>query len=119
MSDEHDGTVVETRGAAHDREVVAVHPIAMQFVEVLEDQAGVIECVGALRVARELGDLPGRKVRENVLRELLALLLQTRYLFLNVDGRVRRNMFQFFDLGFKFGDGLLEIEEIHCHRAGG
>jgi hypothetical protein len=25
-------------------------------------------------------------------------------------------MFQFFDLGFKFGDRLLEIEEIHCHR---
>jgi hypothetical protein len=23
---------------------------------------------------------------------------------------------QFFDLGFKFGDRLLEIEEIHCHR---
>jgi hypothetical protein len=26
-------------------------------------------------------------------------------------------VFQFFDLGFKFGDRLLEIEEIHCHRA--
>jgi hypothetical protein len=25
-------------------------------------------------------------------------------------------VFQFFDLGFKFGDRLLEIEEIHCHR---
>jgi hypothetical protein len=28
-------------------------------------------------------------------------------------------VFQFFDLGFKFGDRLLEIEEIHCHRARG
>jgi hypothetical protein len=64
----------------------------------------------------ELGDLPRRQVREDALRELLALGLQPRDLFLNVDRGARRNVFQFFDLGFKFGDRLLEIEEIHCHR---
>ena len=67
-------------------------------------------------MARQLGDLPGREIREDALRELLALGLQPRNLFLDVDRGARRNVFQFFDLGFKFGDRLLEIEEIHCHR---
>ena len=88
----------------------------MQLVEVLEDEAGVVERVRALRVTRQLRDLPGRQVREDALRELLALGLQPRDLFLDVDRGARRNMFQFFDLGFEFGDRLLEIEEIHCHR---
>ena len=67
-------------------------------------------------MARELRDLPGREIREDALRELLALGLQPRDLFLDVDRGARRNVFQFFDLGFEFGDRLLEIEEIHCHR---
>ena len=110
------GRVVETRGPADDGEVVAIHAIAVQLVEVVEDEPGVVERVGPLRMPRELRDLPGREIREDALRELLALGLQPRDLFLDVDRGARRNVFQFFDLGFKFGDRLLEIEEIHCHR---
>ena len=102
--------------AADDGQVVAVHAIAVQLVEVLEDEAGVVERVRALRVARELRDLPGGQVREDALRELRALGLQPRDLFLDVDRGARRNMFQLFDFGFEFGDRLLEVEEIHCHR---
>ena len=116
VADEHHRAVVEPRRAADDGEIVAIHAIAVQLVEVLEDEAGVVERVGTLRMARELRDLPGREIREDVLRELLALRLQPRDLFLDVDRGARRNVFQFFDLGFKFGDRLLEIEEIHCHR---
>ena len=116
VADEHDGRVIEARGPADDGEIVAIHAVAMQLVEVLEDEPGVVERVGALRMPRELGDLPGREIREDALRELLALGLQPRDLFLDVDRGARRNVFQFFDLGFKFGDRLLEIEEIHCHR---
>jgi hypothetical protein len=46
VADEHHGSVVETRGAADDGEVVAVHAVAVQFVEVLEDEPGVVERVG-------------------------------------------------------------------------
>ncbi len=116
MTDEHHRPVLEPRRTADDGEVIAIHAIAVQLVEVIEDEAGVIERVRTLRMTRQLRDLPGRKIREDVLRELLALLLQARDLFLDVDRGARRNMFQFFDFGFEFGDRLLEIEEIHCHR---
>jgi hypothetical protein len=53
----------------------------------------------------------GGEIREDALRELFTLGLQPGDLFLNVDGRARRNVFQFFDLGFKFGNRLLEIKE--------
>jgi hypothetical protein len=88
----------------------------VQFVEVLEDEPGVVERVGSLRMARELGDLPGREVRKDVLRELFALLLQAGDLFLDVDRRSGRNVLELFDLGLELGDRLFEIEEIHCHK---
>ena len=74
VADEHHRRVVEARGSADDREVVAKHAIAVQLVEVLEDEPGVVERVGTLRMTRELRDLPGREIREDALRELLALL---------------------------------------------
>jgi hypothetical protein len=61
VADQHHGRVVEPRGSADDGEIVAVHAIAMQLVEILEDEASVIERVRPLRMPGELGDLPGRR----------------------------------------------------------
>ncbi len=46
----------------------------------------VVERVGTLRMTRDLRDLPGRQVRVEILRELLALLRQPLDLFRNIDG---------------------------------
>ena len=55
----------------------------MDLVEVREDQIGVIERIGALRMPRQLRDLPGAQIGENSLRQLLTLLLQTGNFFLD------------------------------------
>ena len=115
VTDEHHRAILEPRGTADDGEIVAIHAIAMQLLEVFEDETGVVERVGTLRVARQLCDLPGRQVRENGLRELFALLLEAGDFFLDVDRGARGNMFQFLDFGFQLGDGLLEIEKVDCH----
>jgi hypothetical protein len=38
MADEHHGAVFEPRRAADDGEIIAVHAIAVQLVEILEDE---------------------------------------------------------------------------------
>ena len=59
VADQHHGSPVEARRSADDGEVVRVHAIAVQLLEVAEDEPDVIERVRPLRVARELRDLPG------------------------------------------------------------
>jgi hypothetical protein len=62
-------------------------------------------------VARDLGDLPGRQVAVDVLGELQALLAELVDLFGDVDRAFVLHVAQFFDLGFEFGNGLLEIQK--------
>ena len=50
---------VEAREAADDGLVVAVDAVAVQLDPVLEEQSHEVEGVRALRVARDLGALPG------------------------------------------------------------
>ena len=58
MADQHHRAPVEARRSADDGEIVAVHAIAMQLLEVREDLADIVERVRALRMTRELRDLP-------------------------------------------------------------
>jgi hypothetical protein len=60
-------------------------PVAVQLDEVGEDFVDVVQRVGPLGVARDLGDLPGRQVAVDVLGELLALLAELVDLFRDVD----------------------------------
>ena len=51
-------------------------PVAVQFHKIGEDFVDVVQRVGTLGVAGDLGDLPGREVAVNVFGELLAFLGQ-------------------------------------------
>ena len=79
--------------------------------EVGEDLVHVVQRVGPLRMAGDLGDLPGRQAAVDVLGELQALLAQLVDLFGDVDRGFGLHIAQFFDLGFEFGDRLLEVEK--------
>jgi hypothetical protein len=57
----------------------------------------------------DLGDLPGRQVAVDVLGELLALFAELIDFFRDVDRGFGLHIAQFFDLGFEFRDGLLEV----------
>jgi hypothetical protein len=60
----------------------------MQFLEVWCDQLQIIGGIRAHRVARNLGNLPGTKFREDALGERLALSLQPRDLLANINVRI-------------------------------
>ena len=75
----------------------------------------VVERVRPLRMARELRDLPGRQVREDRARELLALGAQLADLLLDVDRPSDVDVAELLELGLKLGDRLLKIEETDGH----
>ncbi|KAG1171022.1 hypothetical protein G6F35_017134 [Rhizopus arrhizus] len=77
MADHHAGGAVEAREAADDGLVVGVHAVAVQFMEVGEHFAHVVQRVGALGVAGDKGRLPRRELGVDFLGQGLALLLQT------------------------------------------
>src|SRR5262249_20653964 len=63
VADHDDAAPLEERKAADHRRVVAVHAIAVQLDEVVEEELDEVARVRALRVARELRALPGRQRR--------------------------------------------------------
>ena len=111
MADHHAGLAIEARKAAHDRQVIGKRAVAVQFLEVGEDLADVVERVGPLRVARDLRDLPRAEARVDVLGKLQALLAEPVDLLGDVDGRLVLHIAQFFDFGFEISNRLLEIKE--------
>src|SRR5690606_14843804 len=116
MADDHHRLPIEMCRAADDGGVVGIHSIAVQLLEVREDRADIIERVRALRMARELRDLPLRQLRENAHRERAALCTQTGDLFPDVHLRIAGDELQLIDLRLELCNRLLEIEEIPWHR---
>ncbi|ODV09808.1 MAG: hypothetical protein ABT20_09930 [Rubrivivax sp. SCN 70-15] len=95
--------------------IVGKGAITVQFFEIGEQVLHVIERVGTLRVARQLGNLPRRELGVDFLGQLRALLLQPLDLFRDIDGGIVLDEAQLFDLGFEVGNGLLEVEESCFH----
>src|SRR6185312_1925771 len=80
------------------------------------DGADVVECVGAVRMACELRDLPRREARENARGELPALRLQASDFLLDVDLGLRGDVLELLDFRFELGDRLFEIQESNGHE---
>ena len=117
MSDEHDRPAGEPREAAHDRQIVGIHAVAVQLVKLLEDRRRVVERVGPLRVTRELRHLPRCQARENTRRERTTPGAQPRDLLPDVHLGVGGHEPELVDLRLELGDGLLEFQEAEGHGA--
>ncbi len=107
MADDHHRLAVEAGHAGNDGLVVGIGTITVQFFEIGKDGVDVVLGIGALRMARQLRDLPGIEVGEDGLGQALALGLQTRDLFADVDLGIVADVAQLLDLGLKLGDRLL------------
>ena len=118
MADDHHRQAFETRKATDDGVVVGKGAVAVQFLEIGERQAQIIERVRTLRMARHLGNLPRGQLGIDVLGQGLALLFQARDLIRNVDGGFALLETQRFDLAFEFGDRLFKVEKRGLHRIG-
>ena len=112
MTKEGHAATPEAGNPAHERRIVGEHAIAVEFFDLLEQLRDVIQRERALRVARELGNLPGGKVAENLSRELARTLLQASNLLRDIEFRVVAHFTQRFNFCLEFGDRLLKVEEL-------
>ena len=115
VADHHHALAVEACEAADDRGVVGERAVAVHLLEIRADGLHVVERIGALRMAGDLGDLPGVELAVDLLGELAALLRQALDLLRDVDRGVVLHEAQLLDLLLELGDGLLEIQEGGLH----
>ena len=101
--------------AADDRGVVGEGAVAGELMELVADQAEVIERVRPLRMARQLRDLPGRQRAEDLRGAHAQLLLQAADFGVDVDRLAGAGAAQFLDLRFQVGDRLFEVEKVWIH----
>jgi hypothetical protein len=89
----------------------------MQLVEVSEYHTDVIQRIRALRMARQLRHLPWRKIRKNTGSQRTTFGAQPGDFFGQTDFSIVGNEFQFINLGFEFGNRLLELQKVHGHNS--
>src|SRR5205085_664255 len=76
MADHHARFAAEPGEPPDDRGIVSESTVAVQLFEALENTVRVIEGVGALRMTRDLRNLPSAQFAVDVACQALALFLQ-------------------------------------------
>ena len=115
LTDDHDRTAIDTRRATDNGQVIRIHPVTVQFLEIGAQEGDVIERVRALGMTRQLRHLPRSEVREDALGERTTLGAEAVHLLRDVDFGIIAKEAKLVDLRFQLGDGLLEIQEIQVH----
>jgi len=115
VPDHHHRLAVETGKATDNRMIVRKSPVAVQLFKVGKNQRQVIKRIRALRMPCHLRNLPGRQLGVDILGQLSAFFLQAIYVVGNINRGIILNKAQLFDLGFKVGNGLFEVEETCFH----
>ena len=119
VADDHHRLAHEPREPAHHRQIVGERAVAVQLLDIGEERVQVVERIRALRMPRDLRDLPRRELRVDLLGERLAALLQARDLLGDVDRGVVLHETQLVDPRLELGDRLLEFEKGGFHDAAG
>jgi hypothetical protein len=112
VPDQHHRLAAKAREPALDRPVVAERPVAGER-RVLGEQGGdVAGEVRPLRMACDLGLLPGGELGVGLTQELLGARLEARDLVLEVEVAAVGEVTQLLDLAFQLADRLLELEQF-------
>ena len=81
MPDHHDRTPLESRDTGDDRGIVRVTAVAVQLFKLGEQGLDIVQRIGPLWMAGQLGYLPGAQVGEDLLGQRLAFGFESGDLF--------------------------------------
>jgi hypothetical protein len=113
VADYHDGLVVETGEATHDRVVIGEVAVACQRCVFGEQRVDVIFAVRTFRMTRDLAFAPGGQLFVEILEQFLGLAVQGLGLVRDVHFLVlTRHCTQFFGFAFNFGQRFFEVEVV-------
>ena len=115
-----DRTAVKPAETADDRGVLAKLPVARQGREIAHESLYIIAKMRPLRMPRDLRLLPGRQIGIKIGKCLLGLGFEPGQVLANSNGiALRRELAEFQNLGFEFGNWFFKIEiALHCRRRG-
>ena len=100
MANDHHRAAVQPRQSADDGMVVAVVAVAVQFAVVGEGFFDVVQGVGALRVPRQLGNLPVVEAGEDAFGQGFGLVLQAGDFVAEIDFGLAAELAQFGEFVF-------------------
>src|SRR5262249_25938549 len=102
---------MKAREARHQCGIIPVASVAVQFRKIREEQPRKIQRVRPLRMARNLGALPGAEMSVELALEFAHLLAQTLQLFFR--RRRRRDPAQIFDFALKLSQFPLSLPLVY------
>jgi hypothetical protein len=103
----------KAREAPLDGPVVAESPVTRERRIVLEQARDIVREMRPLRLARDLGLLPGRELGIGLPQQPLGARLEPADLLRQVElAAAGAQVAQLLDLAFQLADGLLEIEQL-------
>ena len=111
MANHHDRLIVEPSQSPDNGRVIGIGTITVKLHKIRENRVDVIQRIGPLGMARHHRDLPCIQLGVDILGQRIAFLLQAADFLRNIHRRIVLHIPQLFDLRFKFGDRLLEIEK--------
>ena len=120
LAKDANGTAAKPAETADDRGVLAKLPIARQGREIVHEGLDIIAKMRPLRMPGDLRLLPGRQIGIKIGKRLLGLGFEPGQFLANGNGvALRRELAEFQNLGFEFGDWFFKIEiASHCRRRG-
>src|SRR5580704_15402842 len=120
LAQDADRTAAKPAETADDRGVLAELPVARQGREIAHEGLDIIAKMRPLWMPRDLRLLPGRQIGIKIGERLLGLGFEPGQFLANGNGvALRRDLAEFQNLGFEFGNGFFKIEiASHCRRRG-
>ena len=119
VADDDDALAVKPRQTADDGVIVGIVAVAVQFLEIGTERGDVVQSIGTLRMAGNLGNLCRRELGIDGFGQLVAFFLQAFDFIADVHGGFALDETQFFDFFGQFGNRLLEIKKdgFHAERS--
>ncbi len=117
-ADHHDRAPAEAADPGQDRLIVGEGAVAGQGRKILDQLGDVVLDVRPVRMARDLGLLPGIELAVGLRQELGGAALEAGDLVGQIELGAARQMAQLLDLALELGDRLFEIEKAAHPRSG-
>src|SRR5690606_34281297 len=115
FTDNDHGAAIEPGDTPDNGLVITEMAVTVKLVKIFKNPVDIVHGVGSLGMASHFDDIPGAEVGIDGFGQASGFVLKLGDLIGDIEVIVVANQLQFFDLSFKFGNGLLKVEIVQVH----